>query len=71
MELLGSSPVVNAKIAANGIGIDERTARRAIDRLVQHGILEQRSTGRRNRIFQATALLQCIDIAVSAKASDK
>ena len=70
MDFLGNSPVVNAKIAATGIDVDERTARRAIDRLVQHGILEQRSTGRRNRVFQASALLQCIDIAVSAGASD-
>ena len=65
MEMLGSLPVVNAKVAADRIGVDERTARRAIARFVESGILEQRGEGSRNRIFQATALLQCVDMAVS------
>ncbi len=65
MEMLGCMPVVNAKIAAEGIGVDERTARRAISRLVQHGILKQRSAGARNRMYHAEALLQCVDAAVS------
>ncbi|MYG94011.1 MAG: Fic family protein [Acidimicrobiia bacterium] len=65
MEMLGSTPVINAKIAATGIGADEQTARRAIARLVEAGILEQRGDARRNRIFQAPAVLQCVDMAVS------
>ena len=65
MEMLGTMPVVNARIAADGIGADERTARRAISRLVNHGILEQRTAGSRNRWFQATALLQCVDTTAS------
>ena len=65
MKMLGSVPVINAKIAAEDIGANERTARRAIARLVQCGILEQRNDGNRNRIFQAPALLRCIDVATS------
>ena len=49
---LPTSPVVTADSARGLLNTNERTARHAVARLADAGILEQRSAGRRNRVFE-------------------
>ncbi len=52
LEELPRHPVVTARSAADLLSVGPRTAQRAVDRLARLGILEQRSAGRRNRVFE-------------------
>ncbi len=52
LEALPQHPVVTADSAAGLLSVDLRTAQRAVARLAKLGILEQRSAGRRNRVFE-------------------
>lgn len=45
-------PVITAASARELLDTNERTARHAVARLAEAGILEQRSAGRRNRVFE-------------------
>lgn len=54
-------PVVNAKTLARELQISEVAAQNAIDNLVVAGVLTQITTGRRNRIWQATGILAALD----------
>ena len=57
IDVLPSHPVLNAASAARLLGVDTRTARRSIDLLVAARILVQRSAGRRNRVYEAEAIM--------------
>ncbi|WP_420445671.1 Fic family protein [Candidatus Poriferisodalis sp.] len=52
LNALPQHPVVTAESAAELLSIEQRTAQRAVARLGDLGILEQRSAGRRNRVFE-------------------
>lgn len=52
LEELPRHPVVTAGSAADVLSVSPRTAQRAVDRLAKLGILELRSAGRRNRVFE-------------------
>ena len=52
LEHLPVNPVVTAERVRALLGTSERTARQAVARLADAGILEQRSAGRRNRVFE-------------------
>ncbi len=52
LEHLPSHPVMTATSARELLGTNERTARHAVTRLAGAGIVEQRSAGRRNRVFE-------------------
>lgn len=54
-------PVVNAKTLAGELQISDVAAQKAIDRLVDAEVLTQISSGRRNRIWQATEILAALD----------
>lgn len=53
LEVLPENPVVTAESVARLLSIELRTAQRAVARLAELGILEQRSAGRRNRVFES------------------
>ena len=57
IDLLPSQPVLNANSAAELLDVNPRTARRSIDLLSNAGILVQRSAGKRNRVFEADAIM--------------
>ena len=50
--LLPQHPVVTARSVGGLLSVEPRTAQRAVARLAELGILEQRSAGRRNRVFE-------------------
>ena len=56
LEALPRHPIVTASSAAGVLSVETRTAQRAVARLAGLGILEQRSAGRRNRVFE------CVDM---------
>ncbi|WP_419838682.1 Fic family protein [Candidatus Poriferisodalis sp.] len=52
LDHLPANPVLTADSARRLLDTNERTARHAVARLADAGILEQRSAGRRNRVFE-------------------
>ena len=52
LDHLPANPVLTADSARRLLDTNERTARHAIARVADAGILEQRSAGRRNRVFE-------------------
>jgi Fic family protein len=60
-EHLLRQPVVNTKTVAAELGISEVAAQGAIDRLVDAEVLTKISAGQRNRIWQATEILDALD----------
>lgn len=52
---------MNAKTLVSELRISEVAAQNAIDRLVDAGVLTQITSGRRNRIWQATGILAALD----------
>jgi Fic family protein len=60
-EYLLHQPVVNTKTVAAELGISEVAAQGAIDRLVDTEVLTKISAGQRNRIWQATEILDALD----------
>lgn len=52
LEALPQHPIVTADSAAGVLSGEPRTAQRAVARLAKLGILQQRSAGRRNRVFE-------------------
>lgn len=61
VELLAANPFITAKGCAEKLGVAFTTAQRAIDRLERLGIVQQSGTGRRNRVYCATALLEILE----------
>lgn len=57
IDALPANPVLNAASVASLLEVDIRTARRSIDLLVTARILVQRSAGRRNRVYEAEAIM--------------
>lgn len=58
LPLLVEHPVLTARTVADLLGVDDRTARRSLDRLVAVGALRQRGDAQRRRVFEAPAVLE-------------
>ncbi|MEV0437072.1 Fic family protein [Nocardia sp. NPDC050413] len=61
IDSLIAQPVVNSAYVAETFGISAVAAQRAIDRLVQSGVLREVSQRARNRVWQADAILTALD----------
>lgn len=61
LDVLTRQPVITAQVAAAELGITAQNAQSGIDRLIGDGILTQVGGGRRNRIYQAEAMLTALD----------
>ncbi|WP_245700874.1 Fic family protein [Sanguibacter gelidistatuariae] len=61
IDLIVRQPVVNADRVAAELGIGVRAARNALDRLTDAGVLTLVTTARRDRIWQAPAVLEAMD----------
>lgn len=61
LRILPNRPVVSAGEAARVLGLDERTAARAVGALEQAGIVRQFTEGRRNRKFMASGVVAVLD----------
>lgn len=60
-DLVRTRPVVDARSAAEKLGVSVVNAQLAIDRLVEHGVLEQVGNGTRDRVWQASEVLTAMD----------
>jgi len=60
-DLVMTRPVVDAKLAAEKLGVSTVNAQLAIDRLVEDGVLEQIGHGTRDRVWQAGEVLAAMD----------
>ncbi|PJI85548.1 Fic family protein [Luteimicrobium subarcticum] len=58
---LFTQPVVNAAHVASALGVSDRGARNAVDALEHAGVLTPVTVGRRNRVWQAPAILAAMD----------
>ena len=67
---LPTNPVVTAESARNLLRTTERTARNAVSRLAEAGILAQRSAGRRNRVFECVAMMDAFTEASREQPAD-
>ena len=54
---LPTNPIVTASHARRLLGVTERTARNAVARLADAGILVQRSAGPRNKVYECTDMM--------------
>ncbi|WP_419945616.1 Fic family protein [Candidatus Poriferisodalis sp.] len=57
LALLPAHPIVTAGSAKELLSTNERTARHAVARLAEAGILVQRSAGKRNRVFECSDMM--------------
>ncbi len=60
-DLVTTRPVVDARLAAERLGVSTVNAQVAIDRLVEDGVLEQIGNGTRDRVWQAPEVLDAMD----------
>ena len=67
---LPTTPVVTAGSAQRLLGSTERTARNAVSRLAEAGILAQRSAGRRNRVFECVTMMDAFTEASRDQPAD-
>lgn len=67
-DLLMTRPVIDSHLATSVLGVSVANAQAAIDRLVDDGILTQIGTGKRHRVWEASAVLDAVE-AFSARAS--
>ncbi len=67
---LPTNPVVTAASAQRLLGSTDRTARNAVSRLAEAGILVQRSAGRRNRVFECVAMMDAFTEASRHQPAD-
>ena len=67
---LPTTPVVTAGSARRLLGSTERTARNAVSRLAEAGILAQRSAGRRNRVFECVTMMDAFTEASRDQPAD-
>jgi hypothetical protein len=58
--LLGQ-PAVNVKYLKHALGLGEMAALRALDLMVQRGVLEERTGMTRNRIWQHAGIFEVLD----------
>lgn len=61
IDRLIAQPVVNSAYAVESFGISGVAAQRAIDRLVESGVLREVSQRTRNRVWQADGILTALD----------
>ncbi len=61
VELLAANPFITAKAGAEKLGVAFTTSQRAIERLVQLGILQQVGSAKRDRVYCAQALLAILE----------
>ncbi|MGY0498036.1 hypothetical protein ACWZHB_06005 [Nocardia sp. FBN12] len=61
IDSLIAQPVVNSAYVAGTFGTSGVAAQRAIDRLVQSGVLREVSQRARNRVWQADGILTALD----------
>lgn len=59
--LLVGQPVVNVGFVRERLGLDERSAFRAVDTLVSAGVLTERTGKSRNRVYQHAGILAVLD----------
>ena len=67
---LPANPVLTVSSARQSLGLSERTARAAVSRLAEAGILVQRSAGRRNRVFECADMMDAFTEAIRAQPDD-
>ena len=70
LEHLPANPVVTAASARRLLSTNERTARNAVSRLAAAGILAQRSAGRRNKVFECSAMMDAFTEAAREQPAD-
>jgi ribosomal protein S25 len=61
VNMLAANPFLTVKGAAKELKVAFTTAQRAIDRLEAHGIVQQTSDARRNRVYCAQALMDILE----------
>jgi ribosomal protein S25 len=61
VNMLAANPFLTVKGAAAELKVAFTTAQRAIDRLEAHGIVQQISDAKRNRVYCARALLSILE----------
>lgn len=61
LRVLLRQPIVTTGIVARELQVSGPAAQAAVDRLTASGVLSQSNTGRRNRQWQATEILQALD----------
>ena len=57
VELLPTRPVFDIPTISQQLGVSQRTAARVVSRLQEGGVLRQRNAGKRNRVFEAAAIV--------------
>ena len=57
VKLLPTQPVFDIPTIAQQAGASQRTAARVVERLQEGGIVRQRNAGKRNRVFEAAAIV--------------
>ena len=57
VELLATQPVFDIPTISRQLGVSQRTAARVVSHLQEGGILRQRNAGKRNRVFEAAAIV--------------
>ncbi|MET4049458.1 MULTISPECIES: Fic family protein [unclassified Rhodococcus (in: high G+C Gram-positive bacteria)] len=61
IDALIAQPVIDNPFVQRTFDVSDMSAQRAIDRLVDAGVLHQTSKGRRNRVWQADEILDALD----------
>lgn len=61
IEALAGQPVLDVRVAARLTGASEEAARRAVNQLVEAGILSQVTIGRRNRAWEAREVFELLN----------
>ena len=61
VDALVAQPVIDNGFVQRTFDVSDMSAQRAIDRLVDAGVLHQISKGRRNRVWQADEILDELD----------
>ena len=67
---LPTAPTVTAESVQDALRTTDRTARNAISRLVDAGILVQRSAGRRNRVFECADMMDAFTESAREQPAD-
>ncbi len=60
-DLLVERPVLDARLAAERLGVTTANAQVAIDRLVEDGVLDQIGRGARDRVWQAVEVIEAME----------
>lgn len=63
---LVAHPVLNAALVKERLGVDDKTAQRALAQLTDAGVVEERTGMQRNRIWQHGGILRVLDVYAQA-----